>query len=104
MLVAAVLQLVIGALVLSAIGTVIVTPILKMTVRDLGWGQIAKLCFWAFARGMMAITALYFTNIVILRKPAHETPALAILAILVLVGWLIKTDLKLARTRSMSAP
>lgn len=93
----AIIQMLVGALILTAIVTAVITPLVWFANRNLGWARITQIVAWGVGRGALMLVALFFYTIVLAGGSRHDAPALLLVGIMAVTGWLIHTDLKVAR-------
>lgn len=89
-----ILQMIINAFAFSFFGALVGAPIMKFYERKIPIWRHALICFWAFLRGMIIITFLYFVWILILRQSYKDFPSISQAAVMLGIGYLISSDLK----------
>lgn len=81
---------VVGAVVLALLAA----PIMKVSAQSIAWNRILVVAFRSSLPALLGISLTYAVYVDILGRRAFETPAMLLLAWLVLAGWLMSLGMK----------
>lgn len=89
-----ILMRVMVSIVGAALLALLAAPIVKLSARNIAWSRIGVIGFRSFLPALLGISLTYAVYVDIFGKRPFETPALLIMAWLVLAGWLLSRAMK----------